>query len=111
MIIEITQSQFHKWLNESDSYQKWSDESLEILWDYYTELEIDSDKPMRFDFVAIRSEWHEYETLEEIKDDYRLSAENDLRERLNDEEFLEWLGDETTFFKLPNGAYLVKIDF
>ena len=111
MIINVTYSQFHKWLNESDSYQKWSDESLDILWDYYTELEIDSEKPMSFDFVAIRSDWHEYESIEELMYDHKVNAENDLRERLTEEEFLEWLGDETTFFKLKDGKYLVKTDF
>jgi hypothetical protein len=112
MIIEITQSQFYKWLNEGDSYQKWSIETIDILWDYYTELEIDCGEQMKFDFVAIRSEWHEYYTLKELREDYDRQAINDVREvKLTKKEFLDWLEDETIFFKLKNGGYLVKTDF
>lgn len=105
MIIEITQSQFHKLMNESDHYKKWSYDSLNILWEWYEEQESENGQPTKFDFVLIRSCWAEYDSYKDLRDDHC------QEKSLSKKEFLEWLEDKTIVFKLPNGGFLIWTDY
>jgi hypothetical protein len=105
MIIEINIHQFKKWINESDHYKKWSDETLDILWEWYEEQEAENGEPMKFDFVLIRSCWAEYDSIKELRDDYEQCVET------TDDEFLKWMEDHTTIFKLSFGRFLIWSDF
>lgn len=87
----------------ADEYAKWSLSAAQTLAEYYEELELDSGQELELDRVLIRTEWSEYDSLADIRSAYKNSCNEDY----TDQEFLEWLADETTFFELENKHYLI----
>jgi hypothetical protein len=59
---------------KKDSYNPFSDEGLEVLFEYLEDLEYASGKEMEFDSVAFRTEFSEG-TAKEIADDYFIEIE------------------------------------
>ena len=55
-----------------DEYAKWSRPAAYALADYYQNLENETGEEMDFDAVAIRCDWNEYETLEQIAEAYSI---------------------------------------
>lgn len=87
----------------SDENANWTLDGARTLAEWYEELECDSDEEMEFDRVAIRCQWNEFDSFAEIREHYKKSS----NEKYTDEEFLEWLEDESTILKLENNRYLV----
>ena len=71
-----------------DRYASWSREGAEIIVQYLEEIEEDCGEEIEFDRAAIRCDFHEFKSIEELVGDYP-----DL-EGKEDEEILEWLQDE-----------------
>lgn len=88
----------------SDNGQsRWSRAAAFALAEYYEELEQSMGEEMELDVVAIRCEWTEYSTLQEVMDNYNPQ----LRDSGPDE-ILEYLNDHTQVITLPDSqGYLV----
>ena len=70
-------------------------EGLNALFDFYEELEDETGKQIEFDPIAICCEWSEYDSLDEIKEDYDcINTEDDLY-------------DHTQVIPLDNGSYII----
>jgi hypothetical protein len=73
-------------------------EGLNALFDFYEELEDGTGEQIEFDPIAICCEWSEYDSFEEIKENYdSINTEDDLYEH-------------TQFIPLDNGGYIL-LDF
>lgn len=110
MKITLTTSQVAHHLLR-DEYARWSYEGAYALARHYEEREEDSGEEMELDVVAIRCEWSEFKTLDEIYESYRSSI-GDLS-GLNEEErhdMIEaYLTNRTTLLTISNGkGYLLQ---
>ncbi len=74
-----------------------SREALESLFGWYESLEEETNKDIEFDPIAITSEWTEYDTLEQIQEDYG-----------NMYRTIEQVEDETFVLKLESGGFVVR---
>ena len=71
-------------------------DALDALFDYFEQLEDDLGEQIEFDPIGICCEWSEYDSLEEIKEDYDcIDTEDDLYEH-------------TQFIPLDNGSYIIR---
>jgi hypothetical protein len=70
-------------------------EGATALFEYFENLEQDTGEQMEFDPVAIRCDFDEYESLEDIKENYE------------DIETLEDLQNHTTVIEIPNSDRLI----
>jgi hypothetical protein len=86
----------------SDKSASWSHEGAEIVVQHLEEIEQDCGEEIDFDAVAIRCDFHEYSTLEEIVDDYP-----DL-EGKEEEEIIEWLQDEGVLIGQTSEGVVVR---
>ena len=59
-----------------DEFAKWSRPAAFALADYYQNLENETGEEMDFDAVAIRCDWTEYETLEQVAEAYSYSSKS-----------------------------------
>jgi hypothetical protein len=75
--------------------QGFSYEGTKALFEYFEQYEQDTGEQMEFDPVAIRCDFDEYESLEEIKENYQ------------DIETLEDLQNHTTVIEIPNSDRLI----
>lgn len=86
----------------ADEYARWSKPASIALVEYYENLEQETGEEIEFCPVAIRCDWSEYETLQEIAQNYK----PDLKD---DDEIMEYLRDNTDVIEIPNGnGYLVR---
>lgn len=96
MIETVTRSRFMDWFRSSDTYKEnFSYEGLSALFDWYSDLEDGTGQQEEFDPVSIACEWSEYESLDEVKENF------------NDIETLEDLQDKTSVIELDSGRLLV----
>jgi hypothetical protein len=72
----------------ADTYANWSWEGAHKVIQHLLEIERDSGDEIEFDREAIRCDFHEYSTLEELVGDYPDLADKE------EYEILEWLQDE-----------------
>ena len=70
-------------------------EGAKALFEYFENLEQDTGEELEFDPVAIRCDFDEYESLEEVKENYQ------------DIETLEDLQNHTTVIEIPNSDRLI----
>ena len=70
-------------------------EGTKALFEYFEQYEQDSETQMEFDPVAIRCDFDEYESLEDVKENYQ------------DIETLEDLQNHTTVIEIPNSDRLI----
>ena len=70
-------------------------EGARALFEYFENLEQDTGEELEFDPVAIRCEFDEYESLEDVKKSYQ------------DIETLEDLQNHTTVIEIPNSDRLI----
>ena len=91
-----------------DEYASWSVEAASKLVEYYEEQEQETGEEIEMDAVAIRCDWDEYSTAKDIAEAY--SHDFDL-EGKDEEEIIKeveaYLDDNTTWFRLDNGHYLI----
>tara|TARA_R100001530_G_C4306341_1_gene151784 strand:+ start:936 stop:1247 length:312 start_codon:yes stop_codon:yes gene_type:complete len=67
----ITKYQFRDWFRSSDNYRNnFSYNGLGALFDYIEELEHDIGEEIEFDPIALCCEYSEYDSFEELQDDY-----------------------------------------
>jgi hypothetical protein len=62
----VNKEQFKSAMRDHANY---TETALELLWDYYEELESDLGESIQFDPIAIRCEWWEHDAVE-ISVDY-----------------------------------------
>jgi hypothetical protein len=88
----------------SDNGQsRWSRAAAYALAEYYQDLEESLGEELEFDPVAIRCEWTEYSTLQEIAQNYNPSLIEG-----GDDAIMEYLQDHTQVITLPDSqGYLV----
>jgi len=97
----MTQSNFQDALkDEGFSYS-----GTEALYNYYEELSEDLGEPFEFDAVAIRCDWTEYGSLEDVYKEYAIDYKE---EDTTSEDMLEYFNDNTTLIELDNGHVLVE---
>ena len=70
-------------------------EGAKALFEYFEQYEQDTGEQMEFDPVAIRCDFDEYESLEDVKQNYQ------------DIETLEDLQNHTTVIEIPNSDRLI----
>jgi len=70
-------------------------EGAKALFEYFENFEQDTGEELEFDPVAIRCDFDEYESLEEVKENYQ------------DIETLEDLQNHTTVIEIPNSDRLI----
>jgi hypothetical protein len=71
MIETVTKSTFIDSFRSSDTYKdNFSYMGLDALYDYLEEFEEDTGEQIQFDLVAICCDFSEYDSLEEIIEDY-----------------------------------------
>ena len=87
----ITAHQFSDTMIE----QGFSYEGTKALFEYFEQYEQDTGEQMEFDPVAIRCDFDEYESLEDVKQNYQ------------DIETLEDLQNHTTVIEIPNSDRLI----
>jgi len=76
-----TKQQFINWFRSSDNYRNnFSYDGLGALFDYIEELENDIGKDIEFDPIALCCEYSEYESFEELKEDYYDTYLNDIKD-------------------------------
>ena len=75
--------------------QGFSYEGTKALFEYFEQYEQDTGEQMEFDPVAIRCDFDEYESLEDVKQNYQ------------DIETLEDLKDRTIVIEIPNSDRLI----
>ena len=96
----ITSSEFSDWFLKSETYKdNFSYKGLKSLYNYFIDLENDTDDNIEFDPVAICCEYSEYENLEEIKNNY------------NDIETIEDLRDHTQVIEISGSDKIIIQDF
>jgi hypothetical protein len=71
-------------------------EGSKALFEYLNMLEQDCDQEFEFDPIAFRCEYHEFEDLEEARDNYS-----------NDFDTIEELRDRTTVIEIPKSKRLI----
>jgi hypothetical protein len=71
-----------------DKYASWSQEGAEIIVQYLEEIEEETGDEIEFDVVAIRCDYVEYDSLNDLVGDYPNLADKE------EDEILEWLQDE-----------------
>jgi hypothetical protein len=70
-------------------------EGAKALFEYFEQYEQDTGEEMEFDPIAIRCDFDEYESLEDVKENYQ------------DIESLEDLQNHTTVIEIPNSDRLI----
>ena len=70
-------------------------EGAKALFEYFEQYEQDTGEEMEFDPIAIRCDFDEYESLEDVKQNYQ------------DIETLEDLQNHTTVIEIPNSDRLI----
>jgi hypothetical protein len=86
--------------------------ALFALFDYYGELERESEDEIEFDPVAICCDWTEYESVTEAAEAYGWEcptlAADDEKNDTSEREALEYLNDNTTILELANGLLVLN---
>ena len=90
MIKQVYESEFIDKLT-NDEYASFTYYGASALYDYLTDLEEDIGEEIQFDRVAIRCDYSEYKTLDEILNQY---------DNINN---LDELRDHTTVIEFDNG--------
>ena len=90
-----------------DENAKWSYEAAHALAEYYESIEECDGEQIELDVVAIRCEWTEYKTANEIAEAYDVALDGD--EEDVEDVITEYVNERSQLIKLPNGAgYLVQ---
>lgn len=88
----------------------YSREGYEAMFNFYEELEQDTEQETELDVIAFCGEWTEYD-VEDLLSDYGYKLDADEVDDMDDEEraaeLVKLLEDETTVFELSNGCWLV----
>jgi hypothetical protein len=96
----ITIYQFTDWFRSGEGYKNnFSYDGLGALFDYIEELENDMGEDIEFDPIALCCEYSEYDSFEELKDDY------DNIESIDD------LYDWTTVIHIPDSNGIIIQQF
>tara|TARA_R100000655_G_scaffold50830_1_gene88443 strand:+ start:246 stop:539 length:294 start_codon:yes stop_codon:yes gene_type:complete len=95
MIQQVYESEFIDSLT-SDEYANFTYSGARALYDYLTDLEEDIGEEIQFNRIAIRCDYSEYKTLDEILDQY---------DYINT---LDELRDHTTVIEFDNGFIIQK---
>ena len=96
----ITKYQFTDWFRSNDNYRNnFSYDGLGALFDYIEELENGIGEDIEFDPVGLCCEYSEYDSFEELKDDY------DNIESIDD------LYDWTTVINIPDSNGIIIQQF
>ncbi len=96
MKITLTQSQLVHEFNKIRP-NHFSRQGLECLFDFFEELDYDSETETEFDPIAICCEWAEYDSIEEFWDEYDK----------DDYEDIEAIQEMTQVIELSHGALLI----
>jgi hypothetical protein len=79
MYIEVTETMFKDEFRKADRLDNFSYQGLSALYDYLTELENETDEPMKLDVIAICCEYSE-EPLDEVLENYNLESLEELQD-------------------------------
>ncbi len=94
---ELTLSYFMDRFNEVRP-KNFSYEGLEALYNYLEQLSEDTGEDIELDVIAICCEYTEYDSLEEVLNDYNLETRQDLEDR-------------TIVIDIPNSKALIVVQF
>lgn len=75
MILELTNSDFHDLFRSMGRHEQFSYEAKNVLFDWYNEV-MGDDWPV--DVIGICCEWTEYESTEEVLEEYDVDDIEDL---------------------------------
>lgn len=70
MYIEVTFNRFCDAFQDMGREDQFSYEALKALFDYYEDLEESTNETIELDVIAICCDWTEYESEEELANDY-----------------------------------------
>tara|TARA_R100000008_G_scaffold36232_1_gene20662 strand:+ start:261 stop:560 length:300 start_codon:yes stop_codon:yes gene_type:complete len=94
---ELTLSYFMDRFNKVRP-KNFSYEGLEALYNYLEQLSEDTGEDIELDVIAICCEYTEYDSLEEVLNDYNLETRQDLEDR-------------TIVIDIPNSKALIVVQF
>ena len=83
--------------------------ALETLFDYYEEIDRESESEIEFDPIAICCDWTEYESALEAAEEYSFPDKPDEEDMEGDleEKAMDYLEGETTVLRTDSGSVLV----
>lgn len=93
----LTKYDFSREFKSWDTYKdKFSIKALDALFNYFEEYEENTGEKIELDVVAIACDWTEYESFDEIKEEYTNITD------------LEDLQDSTQVIELDNGGLIIQ---
>ena len=94
-----------------DEYAKWTYYGASALVSYYEEMEEQNGEEIDFDTVAIRCDWSEYKTLEEIAEAYSIEGlQNTADEKEREKTIVQWVESEGELIVLEdNKGFLARL--
>lgn len=78
----ITKNEFTKEFKEYNRENQFSSYALEKLFDYLEEFEEETGEEIELDIIALCCEYTEYNSIEELKNDYDFSKAGDIQKYL-----------------------------
>lgn len=95
-----------------DTFAGWSRKGAFALVEHIEQMEEESGTEIEFDCVAIRCEWHEYGSPEEIARDYLDANEIEGKDESEIEEIVkDYLENHTVFIKVSSDCWIVNTAF
>ena len=92
----------------ADTNAGWSWDGAKALVEYLEQLEEDMGEEIEMDFIAIRCEYTEYSTAQEVLENYAPDFEYDEDDDEDEKETaaVEWLQDRTTVIVFSGGVII-----
>lgn len=90
-----------------DSYANWSYNGAIALCEYLEQLEEDCDIEIEFDVVALRCDYSEYSSIEDVFSEYADPSDlADNEEEFDEDAALEYLRDRTEVIEFSEGIII-----
>jgi hypothetical protein len=98
---------FRDAFRQADRMENFSYEGLEILFDYFEQIEEDSGQELELDVIAICCEYNE-DTFEDIASNYSINIEG-LDEDDAEEAVLEYLNENTSVIGIADKSIIYAV--
>ena len=99
----VTNSSFHDAFRRADRSENFSYEALNLLFEYFEEIESDTGEEIELDVIAICCDYEET-SVEDVIKNYSLD------DGLSADEVIDWLSDQTKYIG-ASGSGLVFTSF
>jgi len=94
---QITESQFRDAFKHAGRKNDFSYEGLTALWDYFQDIEEQTNEEIELDVIAICCDYKEYDSLKDFQDDYG-----------NKYKTIEDIKEKTTVLKIDEDRFIIQ---